>query len=89
MSVTVIRFSVRVPVLSEQITLMQPIVSQAIIFLTSVFCFDILMIVIASDTATMVGSPSGTAATISTMLVMNASGTVSREAVPFAANVTA
>lgn len=82
-SVTVIRFCVSVPVLSEQTTLIQPTVSQAIILRTSAFCFDILIILMARDTATMVGSPSGTAATISTMLVINASDTVSREAVPF------
>ena len=83
-SVTVMRFSVSVPVLSEQMTFIAPIVSQAAIFLTRALCFDILIIFIASETATMVGSPSGTAATISTMLVMKASETVSSEAVPLA-----
>ena len=78
------RFSVKVPVLSEQMTFMPPIVSQAAIFLTSALCFDILMMFIARETATMVGSPSGTAATISTMLVIKASETVSSEAAPFA-----
>ena len=71
-------FSVRVPVLSEQIILIQPIVSQAIIFLTSAFSRDIFIILSASETATIVGSPSGTAATISTILVINASDIVLR-----------
>ena len=71
-SVTVILFSVSVPVLSEQMTFMQPTVSQATSFLTSAFCFDIFMMFIASVTATIVGRPSGTAATMSTMLSMNA-----------------
>ena len=71
-SVTVILFSVSVPVLSEQMTFMQPTVSQATSFLTSAFCFDILIIFIAKVTATIVGRPSGTAATMSTMLSINA-----------------
>ena len=75
---------IRDRVLSEQMTFIAPIVSQAAIFLTRALCFDILIMFIASETATMVGSPSGTAATISTMLVMNASETVSSEAVPLA-----
>ena len=76
------RFSVSVPVLSEQMTFIAPIVSQAAIFLTRALCFDILIMFIASETATIVGSPSGTAATISTMLVIKASEIVSSEAVP-------
>ena len=71
-------FSVKVPVLSEQITLIQPMVSEAIIFFTRAFCLLSLIILIDRDTATMVGSPSGTAATISTILVMNASITASK-----------
>ena len=64
---TAILFSVKVPVLSEHITLTHPIVSEAIIFLTSAFCFDSLIMLTDNDTATIVGSPSGTAATISTI----------------------
>ena len=77
-SPTVILFSVSVPVLSEHITLMHPTVSHATIFLTSAFCLAIFITLSASDTATMVGSPSGTDATISTMLVMNTSCTLSK-----------
>ena len=55
MSVTVIRFSVSVPVLSEQMTLTQPMVSQATSFFTNAFFFDILMTLMASETATIVG----------------------------------
>ena len=65
------RFSVSVPVLSEQITLMQPTVSQATIFLTSAFCFAMRAMLMEREIATMVGNPSGTAATISTIDVMN------------------
>ena len=72
-SVTVIRFSVSVPVLSEQMTLMQPTVSHATSFFTSAFCLDIFMMFMASVTATIVGRPSGTAATISTILSRKAS----------------
>ena len=82
------RFSVRVPVLSEQMTLMQPIVSQAIIFLTSAFCRAMRAMLMEREMATMVGKPSGTAATISTMLAMNASEMVSKEALPAASTNT-
>ena len=61
---------------------MQPMVSEAIIFLTSAFCFESLMMLIERETATMVGSPSGTAATIRTMLVIKASVIASSEIVP-------
>ena len=66
--------------------LTQPMVSQAIIFLTRAFSRDILMMLRARETATMVGRPSGTAATMRTMLVMKASDTVSRLMVWFMAN---
>ena len=66
--------------------LTHPIVSQAIIFFTSAFSLDILIIFSASETATIVGSPSGTAATIRTILVINASDTVSRFNCPFITN---
>ena len=61
---------------------MQPMVSHATIFLTKAFSLDILIILIAKQIATVVGNPSGTAATISTMLAMNASETVETLAVP-------
>ena len=44
------------------------------------------MMLRARETATMVGRPSGTAATMRTMLVMKASDTVSRLMVWFMAN---
>ena len=52
---------------------MQPTVSQATIFLTSALALAILTTLSASAIATMVGSPSGTQATISTMAVTNRS----------------
>ena len=48
-------------------------VSQATSFFTKAFFFDILMTLMASETATIVGRPSGTAATIKTIDEMNAS----------------
>ena len=54
----------------------------AIIFLTSVFCFDNLIMLIDNDTATIVCNPSGTAATINTILVTNASMTSSSTSPP-------
>ena len=81
-SSTVILFSVRVPVLSEQITFTQPMVSAAIIFFTRAFSRESLITERESETATMVGRPSGTAATISTMLVTKASMTCSISSVP-------
>ena len=60
----VILFSVSVPVLSEHITDTAPAVSVATIFFMSAFSFACFIILSASDTATIVGSPSGTAATI-------------------------
>ena len=76
------RFSVSVPVLSEQMTLTEPIVSHATIFLTSAFSLDIFMMLSARAIAMMVGRPSGTDATMRTMLVINASEIVSKLAVP-------
>ena len=50
--------------MSEQITVAQPIVSDATSFLTRQFCRAILSMFIASDTVTIIGSPSGTATTL-------------------------
>ena len=72
---TVMRFSVNVPVLSEQMKVTQPMVSQAMSFLTKAFCLAILSTLIARLMATMVGRPSGTHATMSTMAEMKASPT--------------
>ena len=60
---TVILFLVKVPVLSEQITLVQPRVSTALILLITALALDILVTPIESTTVTTVASPSGMAAT--------------------------
>ena len=79
---TLIRFSVSVPVLSEQITLTAPAVSVAMSFLISTFSRARRIILSASETATMAGSPSGTDATTRTMPVMNTSASDSKLACP-------
>jgi hypothetical protein len=65
---TRILFWVRVPVLSEQMTVADPIVSQATSCLTSELARVIFRIARASETVTLIGSPSGTATT--TMMTM-------------------
>ena len=60
---TVMRFWVRVPVLSEQITPAQPRVSTAGSFFTMALCFTIRCTPRASTMVTMAGRPSGMAAT--------------------------
>ena len=60
---TVISFCVRVPVLSEQITFVQPKVSTAESFLTKAFSFAIFCTATASDSVTAGNSPSGMNAT--------------------------
>lgn len=59
-----ILFIVRVPVLSEQIVLAPPIVSQASIFLTRLLSKSIFLTEKARDSVTAKGSPSGMATTI-------------------------
>ena len=73
------RFSVRVPVLSEQINVTQPIVSEATMRFTRAFCFAIRSTLTARLIATMVGKPSGTHATTSTIAAINASPTAPHE----------
>ena len=68
--ITVIRFSVRVPVLSVQITVAAPIVSQAWSRRTKLFSLSILRMLRARLTVTLIGSPSGTATTISVTAIM-------------------
>lgn len=80
--ITLILFSVSVPVLSEQITLTAPAVSVAISFLMSTFSRASFIMLSASDTATMAGRPSGTAATTSTIPEIKTSITDSKLAVP-------
>jgi len=60
---TVISFFVRVPVLSEQITVVSPRVSTEGSFLISAFFESIFLTEIAREIVTTAGRPSGTAAT--------------------------
>jgi hypothetical protein len=62
--VKVILFIVRVPVLSEQILLAPPIVSQASIFLTKFWSLSIFFTEKANERVTARGKPSGMATTI-------------------------
>ena len=71
--VTCILFCVRVPVLSEQITLLLPKVSTAGSFLIIVFFLAIFVTPIESIIVTIAGSPSGIAATASPTEVINIS----------------
>jgi hypothetical protein len=61
---------VRVPVLSVQISLAPPIVSEDCNFLTRLFSFFIFMTEKANERVTARGSPSGTAMTITVIPVM-------------------
>ena len=63
MRVTVIKFLVRVPVLSEQIIFAPPIVSHASSFRTKFLSFIILLTDTARLNVTASGSPSGIATT--------------------------
>ena len=67
---TVIRFIVSVPVLSVQITVAAPIVSQACILRTSVFSAVIRRILYARLKVTLIANPSGTATTIKVTATM-------------------
>ncbi len=61
---TCILFCVSVPVLSEQMTVAEPIVSQATSWRTRLLARVIFCMARASDTVTLIGSPSGTATTM-------------------------
>ena len=61
---------VRVPVLSEHISLAPPIVSEDSSFLTRLFSFFIFITEKAKESVTAKGKPSGTAMTITVMAVM-------------------
>mmetsp|Transcript_29783 Transcript_29783/g.50026 ORF Transcript_29783/g.50026 Transcript_29783/m.50026 type:complete len:297 (-) Transcript_29783:424-1314(-) len=61
---TVMRFWVRVPVLSEAMIVVEPRVSTASRFFTSTFFLCIRLAVRASDTVTVASRPSGTLATM-------------------------
>mmetsp|Transcript_7016 Transcript_7016/g.11137 ORF Transcript_7016/g.11137 Transcript_7016/m.11137 type:complete len:276 (-) Transcript_7016:806-1633(-) len=75
---TVILFSVSVPVLSEQIVVALPIVSQLSICLTWLLSLVILRIEMAKDSVTASGSPSGTATTSMVIAVIKNPKTVTR-----------
>jgi hypothetical protein len=64
MWLTVILFYVNVPVLSEQIHVVDPRVSTDSKFFTSTDFTDILLAVRARDTVTVASRPSGTLATM-------------------------
>ena len=70
MSWTVIRFWVSVPVLSVQITVTAPIVSEACSLRTRLLNFSIRRMFSASASVTAIGKPSGTAMTISVTAIM-------------------
>ena len=70
MSLTSIRFSVNVPVLSVQMTVTAPIVSEACSFLTRLFDLSMRLMFSAKASVTAMGSPSGTAITISVTAIM-------------------
>ena len=70
---TVILFWVKVPVLSEHITVLLPRVSTAGSFLIMLFLFAILVTPIESIIVTIAGNPSGMAATASPTDVINIS----------------
>ena len=63
-------FIVRVPVLSEQILLAPPIVSQAYIFLTKFSSISIFLTENARERVTARGKPSGMATTITVIAKM-------------------
>ena len=72
MEVTVISFCVSVPVLSLQMLLAPPIVSQLARFLTRFYWSFILLTENARAIVTANGRPSGTATTIIVIAIMNA-----------------
>ena len=69
-SFTCIWFCVSVPVLSVQMTVVAPIVSQACILRTRLLVFSIFRMELASDSDTAIGNPSGTATTTSATAIM-------------------
>mmetsp|Transcript_2233 Transcript_2233/g.8631 ORF Transcript_2233/g.8631 Transcript_2233/m.8631 type:complete len:244 (-) Transcript_2233:832-1563(-) len=68
-SAQVMRFWVRVPVLSEQMQVVEPSVSTDSMFFTSTFLLNMALAVRESDTVTVASRPSGTLATM--MPIMN------------------
>ncbi len=84
---TVIAFWVRVPVLSEQITVVQPRVSTAGNFLIIAFLFIIRCTPKAKATVTMAGNPSGIAATAKLIPAMHINNKGSPFSIPILTNV--
>ena len=76
-STTVILFCVRVPVLSEQMTWVQPSVSTAVSRRITACCLLMLVTPMLSTTVTTVASPSGMAATARETATINVLSTVS------------
>ena len=70
MSATCMRFCVSVPVLSVQMVVTAPIVSQACSLRTRMFDFSMRRMLSAKANVTAIGSPSGTAITISVTAIM-------------------
>ena len=64
------RFSVSVPVLSVQITVTAPIVSEACNLRTRLLLFSMRRMFSASASVTAIGRPSGTAITMSVTAIM-------------------
>ena len=81
-SVTVILFSVIVPVLSEHITDVQPSVSTLWSLFTRTFCFIMRLTASARAIVTVAGSPSGIAAIAMVIPVMSISKTFSPRRTP-------
>ena len=71
------RFCVSVPVLSVQMTVMAPIVSQACILRTRLLVLSMRRMLRARLRVTLMGSPSGTATTISVTAIMKYFSTMS------------
>ena len=63
-------FWVNVPVLSVQITVQAPIVSQACIFRTRLLASSIRFMLRANDRDTLIGRPSGTVTTMTVTAIM-------------------
>ena len=77
MATTVMRFSVRVPVLSVQMQVTAPMVSEACSLRTRLLDFSMRRMFRARARVTAMGRPSGTAITISVTAIMKYFSTTS------------
>ena len=75
-SYTCMRFCVSVPVLSVQMTVTAPMVSQACILRTRLFVASIRRMFSARLSVTLIGSPSGTVTTMSVTAIMKLWSTI-------------